>query len=260
MNKLIWLSDPHFTANGLVLGHDPRIRLQAAIDYINTHHSDADCCIISGDLVNHGTSPDYAALASQLTSLSVPMLPMAGNHDNRDLLREHFTLPKTAMPDFVQYSITTPNGEIICLDTKKTGSDAGEFYPDRTNWLELHLNQNPETPTYVFMHHPPRPLDLPMQDADCMENGDAFLDMLARYRQIKHLFIGHVHRPITGTMNAIPFATMRSVLYQVPPPIPAWNWDTFTPALEAPQLGVLTLNGADYHLHYTQFCDDQTGT
>jgi 3',5'-cyclic-AMP phosphodiesterase len=244
----------------LVLGHDPRIRLQAAIDFINTHHSDADHCIISGDLVNHGTSQDYAALAKQLKSLSVPLLPMAGNHDDRTELRSYFQLPETAMPDFVQYSVSTPTAQILCLDTQKADSDAGEFCPDRSNWLERHLTQSPDVPTYVFMHHPPRPLGLPMQDADCMENGTAFLDMLARHRQIKHLFIGHVHRPITGTMIGIPFATMRSVLYQAPPPIPDWNWDTFAPAAEAPQLGVLTIDGADCHLHYSQFCDYQTGT
>lgn len=260
MSKLIWLSDPHFTANGLVLGHDPRIRLQAAIDFINTHHHDADHCIISGDLVNRGTDADYAALANMLKPLIVPLLPMAGNHDERTKLRSHFQLPQTAMPDFIQYAATTPNAQILCLDTQKTDSDAGEFCAERSNWLELRLAQNPETPTYLFMHHPPRALGLPMQDADCMENGEAFLNLIARHPQIKHLFIGHVHRSVTGTMNAIPFATMRSVLYQAPPPIPDWNWDTFAPAPEAPQIGILTLKGADCHLHYTQFCDFQTGT
>ncbi|MEJ6707314.1 MAG: phosphodiesterase [Amylibacter sp.] len=260
MTKLIWLSDSHFTANGLALGHDPRIRLQAAIVFINSHHNAADCCIISGDLVNRGSDKDYAALAKTVKSLTVPLLPMGGNHDDRAKLRSHFRLPQTAMPDFVQYSVTTPNAQILCLDTQKTGSDAGEFCPDRSNWLEIHLTQNPETPTYLFMHHPPRPLGLPMQDADCMENGKAFHDLLARHRLIKHLFVGHVHRPVTGTMNTIPFATMRSVLYQAPPPIPDWNWDTFAPAAEAPQLGVLTMDGLDCHLHYTQFCDFQTGT
>lgn len=260
MTKIIWLSDPHFTATGTVLGHDPRIRLQAAIEFINTHHSDADYCAISGDLVNRGTSTDYAALTNQLQSLTIPILPMVGNHDDRTLLREHLPLPETALPDFVQYAITTPTERIICLDTQKTGSDAGEFCPERSAWLDKHLTEHAITPTYLFLHHPPKPLGLPMQDADCMENGDAFLDLVNWHRNVKHLFIGHVHRPVTGTLHGIPYATMRSILYQAPAPQPAWTWDTFAPAIEAPQLGILTLNGTDCTLQYTQFCDHKTGT
>ena len=260
MTKLIWLSDLHFTAAGDVLGHDPRIRLQAAIDFINTHHSDAAHCIISGDMVDHGTASDYSALAQRLSALNVPILPMAGNHDNRTHLRSHFNLPPTALPDFIQYSVETPTARLLCLDTQKEGADAGEFCPIRTNWLDLELTQHPDTPTYLFMHHPPAPIGLPMQDTDRMENGDAFLNRIAPHTNVKHLFIGHVHRPITGTMQGIPFTTMRATLYQAPDPDPNWKRNEFVPAREAPQLGVLTIKGADCHLHYTQFCDYQTGT
>jgi 3',5'-cyclic AMP phosphodiesterase CpdA len=260
MTKIIWLSDLHFTSEGSVLGHDPRIRVQAAIDFINTHHSDANHCLISGDLVNRGTVADYSALTNILKTLTIPVHPMAGNHDDRTLLRNHFDLPKTTMSDFVQYDLTMTNARVICIDTKKTGADGGEFCAERSNWLDLQLQQNPDTPTYLFLHHPPQPLGLPMQDTDCMENGAAFLDLISKYTNVKHLFIGHVHRPITGTLRGIPFATMRSVLYQAPPPQPDWTWDTFAPAPEAPQLGVIQINGTDCQLHYTQFCDFQKGT
>lgn len=51
MTKLIWMSDPHFTQEGDVLGHDPRVRLQAAIDHINDHHSDARMCCLTSALM-----------------------------------------------------------------------------------------------------------------------------------------------------------------------------------------------------------------
>jgi hypothetical protein len=31
------------------------------------------------------------------------------------------------MSEFIQYSISTPEGLVICLDTQKPDSDAGEF-------------------------------------------------------------------------------------------------------------------------------------
>lgn len=260
MLKMIWMSDPHFVAEGDVLGHDPRIRLQAAVDFINHNHGDATFCVVSGDLVNRGTVEDYAGLAERLGALKVPVLPMVGNHDDRPLLRSALSLPGNAMADFVQYAVRTDQGLIVCLDTQKTGSDAGALCQARQDWLQNMLSTAADTPAYIFMHHPPMRLGLPMQDTENLEDGDAFLELVSRHSNVKHLFIGHVHRPITGTVMGIPFATMRSVLYQAPAPVPAWDWDSFKPGEEAPNLGVLTIDGLGVNLQYVQFCIFAAGT
>ncbi|WP_419905315.1 phosphodiesterase [Kiloniella sp.] len=260
MLKSIWMSDPHFSHEGDVLGHNPRVRIEAAVSYVNAHHSDSSFCFISGDMVNRGTVADYNALAAYLDKLKVPFLPMVGNHDDRELFRSTFSLPDTCMVDFIQYSVQTDEGLFVCLDTQKSGSDAGEFCEIRRDWLRKVLAEAADTPVYLFMHHPPMKLGLPMQDTENMENGEAFLQLLAEYSNVEHLFIGHVHRPITGTVKGIPFATMRSVLYQAPSPLPEWGWETFKPSEEAPNLGVLTISNADVNLQYLQFCDYRMGT
>lgn len=257
--NVIWLSDPHFTHEGDVLGHDPRVRLRAAIDHINAHHADAQFCVISGDMVNRGTQDDYTALRTQLDGLSIPLLPMAGNHDDRALLRQFLPLPDTCMPHFVQYQVSTSEGLIVCLDTQKEGSDAGEFCRERRAWLTDVLEKAEGVPVYLFMHHPPHSLGLPIQDTGKMEDGAAFLDLVSKYECVKHMFIGHIHRPITGTVRGVPFATMRSVLYQAPAPRPDWDWETFSPGEEAPNLGVLTISGTSVTLQYEQFCAYQRG-
>ena len=66
MSKIIWMSDLHFAADGLVAGVDPRARVRAAVDHINTHYRDAEICVISGDMVNRGTVKDYTALRLEL--------------------------------------------------------------------------------------------------------------------------------------------------------------------------------------------------
>ena len=259
MTKLIWMSDLHFVVEGDVLGHDPRKRLAAAINHINAHHADAAFCVVSGDMVNRGAVTDYAALAAQMAELTVPMLPMMGNHDDRRLLCDHFALPADQMADFVQYAVPFADGIAICLDTQKAGSDAGELCPLRLDWLREELEKAGGA-VYVFMHHPPMVLGLPMQDQDRMEAPGAFLDVVASSDAVRHLFIGHVHRPIAGTIRGIPFATMRSVLYQAPPPSPAWDWSTFAPAREPPQIGILRFEADQVHLQYDQFCDYALGT
>lgn len=257
--KIVWMSDLHFVQNGDVLGHDPRVRLQAAVDHINAHHADARMCVISGDMVNRGSKVDYEGVAERLSELEMPYFPMMGNHDNRDLFRQLLPIPETGMEAFIQYQVTTPEALIVCLDTHKIGSDAGEFCEDRRKWLLDCLQAAGETPVYMFMHHPPMPLGLPMQDTENMEDGQGFIKLVSDTGCAKYMFIGHVHRPISGVVAGIPFSTMRSVLYQAPPPRPEWNWDSFKPGEEAPNIGIIRLEAGLVTLQYDQFCDYQLG-
>lgn len=257
--KLIWMSDLHFTNAGEILTHDPRRRLDNAIQYVNQHHSDAALCVISGDLVDGGNRQDYVALKARLAKLSMPYFPMVGNHDARAAFRELLPLPSTVMDNFVQYSISAGDAQILCLDTQKTGSAAGEMCPMRRAWVKKALQTAKDRPIYIFMHHPPMALGLPMQDQAMMEEGQSFLDLLAEFTCVKYLFIGHVHRAVIGNAHGIPFATMRSVLYQAPPPVPAWDWDSFVPSKEAPNVGALTFKGGGVHLQYLQFCTYEDG-
>ena len=258
--KIIWLSDLHFCADELVLGHDTAARIDAATSYINQHHSDADLCIISGDLVNRGTSGDYQALAQHLSGLGCALYPMAGNHDDRALLRSAFDLPATTMPGFVQYRIDHDDATILCLDTQCAGSDHGEFCTERCQWLEQQLTETAGRPALVFMHHPPFALDLPMQDGDNIRDAEPLLAILGRHHSVAQLFIGHVHRAVCGVARGIPYATMRAVSFQAPAPRPTWSWQQFSPAAEAPNLGVINATDGDINLQYLQFCEHALGT
>lgn len=257
--KLIWMSDPHFLAEGNVAGHDPRLRVTAAVEFAKELYSDADICVISGDLVNEGSERDYKALKVILDQLPMPYLPMAGNHDDPQALRSVLPLPVGCMDGFIQYSMQTPEGLLICLDTQKVGSHAGELCGERLAWLEQTLQHAGEAPVYIFMHHPPMDLGLPMQDQIKLENGSAFLDLIGKYSNVRHLFIGHVHRPVAGTVRGVPFATMRAMLYQAPPPRPDWDWDSFEPPVEAPNIGIVELLNGDVTLQYVQFCEADYG-
>jgi len=254
MLKLIWLSDTHFASGStMVLGHDPRASIDAAIQHINDHHADADYCIISGDLVERGIASEYQAFKSHLDNLIVPYLPMVGNHDDRDALRSILPLPDSLSNIFIQYDVYTEFGSIVCLDTTKVGSGSGEYCEARFDWLHRVLTARKSAPAYIFMHHPPFSLGLPMQDTEQMENGAEFLEFLNRYSNVRHLFMGHVHRPVCGQVAGLPFATMRSTLYQAPAPRPEWTWDSFAPVDEAPCLGIVMIDTDSVIVQYTNF-------
>lgn len=253
--KLVWMSDLHFLAGDrVVAGHDPRVRLDAAVDHIRRHHGDAQLCVISGDLVNEGNAADYRALKQRLARLGIEYALMTGNHDDRAEMAKVFKRPDGAMPDHWQYFRHADGGLYVFLDTLKAGSAAGEFCPERMAWLDKLLIENPNIPVFLFMHHPPMPLGLPTQDEIMLEQGAAFLALISRHENVKHLFMGHVHRPVTGVIDGLPYASMRSVLYQAPPPRPDWGWDDFAPAQEAPAIGIVQIRGANVNVQYTEFC------
>ncbi|MEL7254253.1 MAG: phosphodiesterase [Pseudomonadota bacterium] len=258
MSKIIWLSDLHFSAKGRVQGYDTGARVDAAVQFLQDHHADAVACVITGDMVDRGTAADYAALRTHLEPLPMPVYPMAGNHDARADLRDTFPLPPSAMTDFVQYRVDLDGAVLLCLDTQKTGADAGEFCAARMAWLRTTLAAT-DGPVLIFVHHPPMALGLPMQDLDRMEGGAAFLQVLRDHRDRIHLCAGHVHRPVSGTKDGVAFTTARSVTYQAPNPQPAWDWSDFRPAHEAPSLNVISVTQSGIIIQQQQFCDASLG-
>ena len=253
MVQIIWMSDLHFAAHGNVAGYDPRRRVEAAVDHINRHYGDADLCVISGDLVNDATPEQYLALGEVLDGLAVPYVPMVGNHDAREALAVGLQLPSERMGGFIQFAVPLAKVRLLCLDTLKPGSAAGEICAKRLAWIKTQLRTHPDDPTLLFLHHPPMALGLPMQDIDRLENGEALLDLVAGSSNVRFIGAGHVHRPVCGSVRGIAFATMRSVLMQAPPPRPCWDWGNFVPADEAPAIGVIDVTGDDVTLQYVEF-------
>lgn len=259
MTKLIWMTDPHFQNQGTIAGLNPRARLEAALTHANTHHGDAAGIVLSGDLVGDDIDGDYRAMAAHLARSALRVYPMMGNNDDRAGMRSHLDLPPGTMPDFVQYQLDLPGAVILCLDTHVVGSHAGALCAARLDWLAARLADAGDTPVTVFMHHPPLALGLPMQDEIMLQDADPFLDIAARAGNLRQLCIGHVHRPTTGSIRGIPFATLGALSFQAPPPRPDWTWDSFVPPKEAPQYGVIHLGADSTVVQYTQFCPYETG-
>jgi hypothetical protein len=65
---------------------------------------------------------------------------------------------------------------------------------------------------------------------------------------------------VTGTIRGVPFTALRSVLYQAPPPQPEWDWNSFTPSVEAPELAVVSFEQDSVTIQPLQFCPYDVGT
>lgn len=220
--KLLHLTDTHLLPPGRVLyGLDPQARLAAAVADIEAKHTDAEACIITGDLAHRGDTEAYALLHELLRPLSIPVFPLIGNHDHRERFCAAFPETPRDADGFVQWVWKAGGARLILLDTVKGEEEAGDpaagyFGAGRVAWLRDRLNEAGGLPVYLFMHHPPFGVGVPAFDEINLAAADAraFAEVLTGRANIRHLFFGHIHRMIFGSWRGVPFSTLPATVHQ----------------------------------------------
>jgi 3',5'-cyclic-AMP phosphodiesterase len=82
-----------------------------------------------------------------------------------------------------------------------------------------------------------------------------FAEVIAPYRsRIRHLFFGHVHRPIFGSYGKIPFSTLRGTNHQVWFELDAAAAEHLA-SHEPPAYGVVLIDGENLVVHSHDFLD-----
>ncbi len=256
--KLIQVSDLHLVLPGASLyGLDPRARLEAAIADINTAQGDAELCLFTGDLVNDGAPESYAVLGEALAGLDLPYRLLIGNHDDRDNFGRAFPEAPRDEHGFVQSVVRAAAGDLILLDTHEPRERGGRFCAERQAWLEARLAEAGARPVYIFMHHPPFDIGIPSLDLIRLAEPAGFARVVAEAGSVKHIFFGHVHRPVSGSWRGIPFSALRATVHQV-----ALDWETEYPvpySLEPPNYAVILIEDERVLVHLHDYLDDTAG-
>jgi len=149
------ISDLHVRPAGQLYGGaaDANAHLTGAIRHLHALDRLPDLVILSGDLVEHGAPEEYAQAASRLKDLTIPFLIVAGNHDDRDCLRQAFPdhryLPETGA---LNYCIDEHPVRILVLDTCRPGLHHGEVDEQDLAWLDRTLRLDPTKATLLVMH------------------------------------------------------------------------------------------------------------
>ena len=255
--KFIHLTDPHVTAPGVkAYGGNPVERLRAAIDSINEEHGDADFAVITGDLAHRGADAAYQLFAREIARLSVPVHLLMGNHDDPRVFRFYFPDTQRCEHGFIQGSKRTPFGLCLFLDTWQQGTGTGGYCARRSAWLEGVLAET-DGPVMLFMHHPPFEIGIPVTDASALEDAARFWTILAPHRaRIRHLFFGHVHRPVFGSWRGIPVSAMRGLNHQVALDMAsASHGERQRGTFEPPAYGVVLVDSERVIAHMHDFMD-----
>lgn len=210
------ISDLHVNAPGAEgpAGTDAIAAADAVVGFIGRMDPAPDIILATGDLAAvRGSADEYAALRAALSPLRQPIYLIPGNHDDRDGLRDAFPdhdyLPATG---YLHYAIEDGPVRLVGLDTVIPGEPGGIMDRARLDWLEACLQARPETPTILFMHHPPFRSGIAAMDGMRCRNGDEMETVVSRHRQVLRVLCGHVHRPIQrlwgGTLAMIAPSTV----------------------------------------------------
>ncbi|OBS09348.1 phosphodiesterase [Acidihalobacter prosperus] len=252
--KLIQITDTHFVPPGQTLyALDPRARLDACIADINAHHRDAALCVITGDLVHRGETEAYHALRESLAALSIPLQLVIGNHDHRGRFREAFPETPVDAEGFVQSWRDTEAGRLLFLDTVADGRHVGHYCAARQRWLREALADAGQRPVYAFMHHPPFDVGLPSCDVLGIDNAGEARAALRSAGDLRHIFFGHVHRPISGGWRGVSFTTLRATAHQTLLDFEAEEERYFSH--EPPAYAVVLLDEAQVTVHFHDYLD-----
>lgn len=201
------------------IGFDPdarpeelnRIRFRQTLDRLLSAPNKVDMLLLTGDLTDHGDVESFEKIAELLKGCPFPVYAIPGNHDSREGLLAAF--PDTPTEDgFIHYVIEQQGLRIVMLDSFEPGRHGGAFCTRRRDWLRAQLDAHPETPTVLFMHHPPVVSGVdwmdPAPDEEWITN---LATAIAGHDQVLAIHCGHLHRPILARFHGVPISVTPSV-------------------------------------------------
>jgi 3',5'-cyclic AMP phosphodiesterase CpdA len=187
--------------------------LAAAVAEVLALDPPPEAVVVSGDLADGAFAREYERVLELLAPLPMPVHVLAGNHDDRDALREHFPgVAAGCAGEPFQYAADVGGLRLVACDTSVPGLVTGRL---DLAWLEAQLAADP-APAVIAMHHPPIDVGIPALDEIGLPEADcrALADLLARSPHVRRVVAGHMHRTAFGMLGGCGVAVCPSAHLQ----------------------------------------------
>jgi 3',5'-cyclic AMP phosphodiesterase CpdA len=190
------ITDTHVRRNG-----DERRYLSEALAAIETLAPRPDVILLTGDTTDDGRADQYAVLGKILAACRIPLYLVPGNHDRRATLRAQ--LPDIYFPGV--------RGERIAY--------AIETFAVRLIGLETTLDDAPQRPTLLFMHHPPFRTGVNAADVFGWRGLRRLTAAVTRRPAVQRLIAGHIHCDRRAAIGSALALTTHSTAPQTVPEV-----------------------------------------
>ena len=215
-------------------------------------HGDSEACIISGDLTDSASPEALLWLKDLLVDFPIPTHLMIGNHDDRSVFFDIFDTHAKDENGFLQYTFNVAEDRFLCFDTKKDEPvSSGQYCEKRMSWLDNELKKTKQN-VYLFMHHPPFDVGVPYMDRIKLDEAEAFGDLISSHKNVRHIFVGHVHRPVFLTWRGITCSACPGINHQVPLVGRAVSTNY---SIEPPMYAVIEVENGDIRINLDAFLD-----
>ncbi|MCA9114699.1 MAG: phosphodiesterase [Planctomycetaceae bacterium] len=210
--EILQLSDLHLfcEAGTLLRGVPTGQSLEQVLELIEERAARCERIVLTGDLAHDELPATYLQLRERLTAgnLLEKCLLLPGNHDSRTGMRAAFprqtdrcellpaprcdSLSRDEQP--VLFAVAAGGWHLWGLDSHIPGEVCGRVSDPVTDWLEEGLQQHPEVPAAIFLHHPPVVTGSPWLDRLGLLEPERLLAVLQAAPQVRLVCCGHIHQ------------------------------------------------------------------
>ena len=228
--KLIQITDTHILDEGekprSFTDFDTSASLKQVVDKIKQNESDADCIVLTGDLVHEPSKNAYQNLADLLATLTIPLLSLPGNHDDPEMME--YMMGTNGFDTGKQLKIG--NWLLILLNSRLENEHSGELTEYELEFLRNTLELNHSKHCLVALHHHPVSINSPWMDSMILNNGDEFLNIIDNFDNVRGIIWGHIHQKFETKRNDVVLLGSPSTCKQFKPKAEAYAVDNKAPA------------------------------
>lgn len=198
---IVQLTDSHIQSDSGYCydGINTRESLSAVIALMRARHGLPDALVLTGDLSDDGSEASYQWLQGLIGALPVPAFCLPGNHDDGGVLRRVLPGGNVHATDWAQLGAW----QLVFLASPVPGSEGGSLGPSGRETLSLLLQFDHDTPTLVFLHHPPVPVGSPWLDTMYLDDAGEFFEILGRHPGVRAVVFGHIHQAYDETRGGL---------------------------------------------------------
>lgn len=208
-----------------LLGVDTESTFHAVLSKALTEYNKIDLILVTGDLAQEPSPSSYQKIRAKLETCDIPCVCLPGNHDDYEQMLEclnsgHISCRK---------QLLLKNWQIICLNSQIPDSPGGHLSHSELGFLEDCLQQYPDNPALVAVHHHCRKINSEWMDTMMIDNGRELISAATKHPNVKAIIYGHIHQEMEQKAGSIRIMGTPSTCFQFKPESKIFSIDDTAP-------------------------------